>query len=144
MERLNKEININVSDCIDVKYGSVNKNKPQVIYIIGKTWLSYHLESVNSSIVKKIMSSFKREITKSLSHVNIFSDNILFDYDINLDFKNSNKFMTFEIFLKQKKMEIKSMKNFENSIYNIIYNPIQDLIFNFNKNNFTLNTKKSK
>ena len=44
MKRLNKEYILDFSNDIDVRFGSVNKDDPKVIYLSGKCWVSPKFE----------------------------------------------------------------------------------------------------
>ena len=81
--RLNKEIKIDVCDNINLKYGSVNKNDPQIIYVSGKMWISPSYEGDFETPINIIHSNFKKELTKSLRESSIFESKHILDFDIN-------------------------------------------------------------
>ena len=56
MERLNKEYYLNFNDKINLKYGSVNKNLPQVIYVCGSSWITPKFNGEYYSIINSIFS----------------------------------------------------------------------------------------
>ena len=45
MKRLNKEYSIDINPSFKTKYGSTNHKKPEVIYIVGNTYISPSFES---------------------------------------------------------------------------------------------------
>ena len=50
MKRLNKEYILDFSNDIDVRFGSVNKDDPKVIYLSGKCWVSPKFEDNYNNI----------------------------------------------------------------------------------------------
>ena len=62
MERLNKEYYLNFHDKINLKYGSVNKNLPQVIYVCGSSWITPKFNGEYYSIINSIFSKFKSQL----------------------------------------------------------------------------------
>ena len=63
MKRLNKEYKLDVCRHISLKYGTVNKNNPQVVYVSGKCWVSplrqMNYELVFNDIEKKMRNNIK-------------------------------------------------------------------------------------
>lgn len=113
MKRLNKEYKICSNKTIELIYGSTNKNNPQVIYISGKCWISPSFCDDYETILKNIKKEFIRYINKFIKFDNIFDNKFILDFDINIDSLNLNtkKYLSFNIFLKQKDEVIYSLKD---------------------------------
>ena len=77
MIRLNKEIKLNNCKNINLKYGSINKNDPQVIYVSGKMWLCPTYDGNYSEQVNLVYNSFKRKLNSALSNSKNSNDFII-------------------------------------------------------------------
>lgn len=113
MKRLNKEYKICSDKTIELIYGSTNKNNPQVIYISGKCWISPSFCGDYETILNNIKKEFIRYINKFIKFDKIFDNKFILDFDINIDSLNLNtkKYLSFNIFFKQKDEVIYSLKN---------------------------------
>ena len=84
---LNKEFKLNINDNIDVKYGSVNKDNPQVIYVSGKCWVkTFSIYNDNRTIMDDIKAKMEKSIKYNLMDGVLFDDRkLIMDFDINTD-----------------------------------------------------------
>ena len=133
MERLSKEFKLNISDNISVKYGSVNKNSPKVIYIEGKCWVSPLFEGDYAAHIDSIKAQFRKGVSKLLISNEVYSSKFILDFDINTENMkiNEKKFLSFNIFLRQKSnslytlKDIKIYKHFPTMV-NMLYNLLNE------------------
>jgi len=136
MIRLNKEIKIDSCKNICLKYGSVNKNNPQVIYISGKMWICPNYDGDFDDSIKILHSKFKKELSKILRSSSVFESKYILDFDINSDnlIVNKKKFFSITFFIKQKKeklLKLNSLKNIISSEFSYLFNDLEkDLIEN--------------
>lgn len=114
MKKSVKEIKLNVSDSIVLKYGTMNRENPKVIYINGKTWLMPLYEGDYENVVNQAISIYKKELKKRLLETDKFERNMLCEFDIRPEAMkvNKKKFLSFDIFIKQKNcLEMKKLKD---------------------------------
>lgn len=136
MIRLNKEIKLNGCKNICLKYGSVNKNDPQVIYVSGKMWICPTYDGDFDEPISFIRSKFKKELTKILRSSSIFDSRHILDFDLNSDnlVKNKKKFFSVTFFVRQKLdklMNLNSIKSIVSSDFSYLFNELEnDLIEN--------------
>jgi hypothetical protein len=102
MKRLNKEYKLDVSDSVALKYGSVNKDNPQVIYVSGKCWICPTKESDYDEVISNIESDMRRNIRNVLVDGVNFENRFILDFDISTDgfFPNRKKFLSFDFYLR--------------------------------------------
>lgn len=124
MKRLNKEYNIDINPSFKTKYGSTNHKKPEVIYIVGNTYISPSFESNDYiSEVNELKTSYNKLVNKLISeYSSIFDKNCIFDIDVcdNRLKKDKKTFLTFELYIKQK--DCKQLHEIETIIKNISTN----------------------
>lgn len=114
MKKSVKEIKLNVSDSIVLKYGTMNRENPKVIYINGKTWLMPLYEGDYENVVNQAISIYKKVLKKRLLETDKFERNMLCEFDIRPEAMkvNKKKFLSFDIFIKQKHcLEMKKLKD---------------------------------
>lgn len=114
MKKSVKEIKLNVSDSIVLKYGTMNRETPKVIYINGKTWLMPLYEGDYEKVVNQAISIYKKDLKKRLLETDKFERNMLCEFDIRPEAMkvNKKKFLSFDIFIKQKHcLEMKKLKD---------------------------------
>jgi hypothetical protein len=145
MKRLNKEYSLDINNKIFIKYGTVDRNNPQIIYVLGKTWI-YPL-SVND--YDKIIESIKYNFRKKLKHLvfnNINFDNrFVCDFDINTNSLKLNKknYLSFELFFKQSGYNnLEDIKCIKDDVISIIKPLIENLEFELNMCEFNLSKSK--
>ena len=137
MKRLNKEYNIDINPSFKTKYGSTNHKKPEVIYIVGNTYISPSFESNDYvSEVNGLKTSYNKLVSELISeYSSIFDKNCIFDIDVcdNRIKKGKKTFLTFELYLKQK--DCKQLPEIESIIKKISIN----LTNNFKEKLYTKN-----
>lgn len=143
MERLNKEYELDVNDKFVIRYGSVNRKFPIVIYVNGKTWVQPTSEFDYVSSIREICKSFKNNLRKQLSLSDIFHNKMIIDFDISVASieKGKKKFLSFEVYLKQKG-EVLSLADIQFTLKNIIGNAVDNMAENLINNTFILSREK--
>lgn len=118
MIKLNKEIKLNSCKNICLKYGSVNKNDPQVIYVSGKMWICPTYDGDFESPISFAYNNFKRKLTKILRDSTIFESKHILDFDINPEnlIKDKKKFFSISFFIKQNSEKLINLNNIKNII----------------------------
>ena len=126
MKRLNKEYKLDVSDYVLLKYGSVNKDNPQVIYVSGKCWVSPTKETDYDGVIAKIESDMRKNIkSEFIDNVN-FENRFILDFDISTDgLYPTRKLTDLRKILGDKVKTISS-----------------EMVFAFKENNFTVEKRK--
>ena len=118
MIRLNKEIKIDTCKNINLKYGSVNKNDPQVIYVSGKMWICPTYDGDFNEPINLVYNNFRKELNSILRNSVAFDSKHILDFDINPInlVKNKKKFFSISFFVKQKSEKLINLKNMKNLI----------------------------
>lgn len=144
MERLNKEYKLDINDNFSIKYGSVNRLMPIVIYVSGKAWITPTTEFDYSSAMKNILTKFKNVLKKQLSVSPYFHDKMIAEFDVNTSAMEvgKKKYFSFEFYLKQKGNVLK-LKDVQFPIKSSIKKAIDDMAQNMINNTFILSKEKN-
>ena len=145
MKRLNKEIKLNVSNHINLKYGSTNKDNPQIVYILGKAWISPKFNGEYESILNGIQNNFRKKIKKNVMESNIFENKFVLDFDLNSTNmeKGKKKFLSFDLFLKQNSNNVIKLKELNSILSNNVRSIANDLVYDFSINDFDVAKTKN-
>lgn len=144
MVRLNKEYKLNVCDGIKVKYGTVNKINPSVIYIKCRMWVKPIFDDDYKLITNNAYINLKKHIRKAIVDRDLFSSRHILSFDIKPDnfiYKKST-FCSLSLFLKQKSetpMEAKKLKNIISSDFGNVLKEFEDY---FNNNGLLVRKEK--
>jgi len=136
MIRLNKEVKLNSCKNISLKYGSVNKNEPQVIYVSGKMWICPTYDGDFNEPINLVYSKFKKELSRILRNSTVFESRHILDFDLNSEnlVRNKKKFFSITFFIKQKSeklINLNNIKNIVSSDFSYLFNELEnDLIEN--------------
>lgn len=144
MKRLNKEFKLDICDQILLKYGSVNKDNPQIVYISGKCWVSPQTKMDYTLAINIIKKEMKNKIKTFLIDGENFCNKFILDFDINTDkmLPNEKKFLSFDLYLKQNENNKKSLKNLKEILNRKMRVIANNLIYLFNENDFSIQKKK--
>lgn len=144
MIRLNKEIKLNTCKNIDLKYGSVNKNDPQVIYVSGKMWVCPTYDGDFNEQINFIYSKFKKELTSILRNSKVFDSRHILDFDLNSEklVQNKKKYFSVTFFIKQKSEKLINLNNIKNIISSDFSYLFNDLESNLIENDFEVSKRK--
>ena len=144
MKRLNKEYKLDVCKHISLKYGTVNRNNPQVVYVSGKCWVS-PLRAMNyGDIISNIEKEMRRNIkTFFIDEIN-FDNKYILDFDINIDNINPNekKFLSFDFYLRQNEKNKKQLTDLKDLLNGKVSTIANNLVYMFKENNFSIEKRK--
>jgi hypothetical protein len=144
MKRLNKEYKLDVSNDVILKYGSVNKDNPQVIYVSGKCWISPTRETDYDEAISDVESRMRKNIKKTIIDGINFEDKFILDFDINTDgfFPNRKKFLSFDFYLRQNEKNKKSLSDIKQFISEKVRYISNEMVYDFKEYHFTVEKKK--
>ena len=145
MKRLNKEYKLDVCKHISLKYGTVNKNNPQIIYISGKCWVSPLKKMDYSEVIKIIEKNMRKNIKNFLIDGINFENKYILDFDVNVDklTPNEKKFLSFDFYLKQNETNKKSLIDLKDTLNRKVSTIANNLVYAFKENDFIIQKKKS-
>ena len=144
MKRLNKEYKLDSSSSVILKYGSVNKDNPQVIYISGKCWICPTVETDYDNVIANVETEMRKNIRNGIVDGVNFANNFILDFDISTDglYPNRKKFLSFDFYLRQNernKKKLADLKEFLDSKVRYISN---EMVYMFKENGFTVEKQK--
>lgn len=144
MIKLNKEIKLNNCKNISLKYGSVNKNDPKVIYVTGKMWICPTYDGDFEKMMEYFHLSFKKGLSKVLKNNSVFDTKYILDFDINQTnlVKNKKKYFSITFFVRQKSDNLIKLKNIKNIIsydFGYLFNELEN---NLIENDFEVSKTK--
>lgn len=144
MKRLNKEYKLDSSSSVILKYGSVNKDNPQVIYISGKCWICPTVETDYDKVITDIESEMRKNIRKILVDGVNFDDKFILDFDISTDglYPNRKKFLSFDFYLRQNERNKKSLVDLKEFLDSKVRYISNEMVFAFKENAFTVEKQK--
>jgi hypothetical protein len=144
MKRLNKEYKLDVCNHVIVKYGSVNKDNPQVIYISGRCWVSPKVNIDYDYVISNIEKEMRKNIKLFLMDGVNFDKKFILDFDINTDNFGigDKKFLSFDFYLRQNEANKKSLKDLKNILNGRISTVVNNLVYLFKENDFTIEKRK--
>lgn len=144
MLRLNKEYKIELNDKLSIKYGTVNRNHPIVIYLSCRTWVCPTNKFDFENQFEEIKRLFKKDLKVKLSNNVLFENKFIcdFDYKVKVIKEKKKNFLSFEIFLKQKENNIIQAKLLKDDIVNIFNDVINNFVDNMTNNSFSLSLTK--
>lgn len=144
MKRLNKEYKLDVCNHISLKYGTVNRNNPQVVYISGKCWVSPQKEMDYSNVINDIEKNMRKNIKSFLIDGVNFDNKFILDFDINIDNLSPKvkKFLSFDFYLRQNEKNKKELADLKELFNRKISTIANNLVYSFNENDFTVDKKK--
>ena len=144
MKRLNKEYKLDVCKHISLKYGTVNRNNPQVVYVSGKCWVS-PLRAMNyGDIISNIEKEMRRNIkTFFIDEIN-FDNKYILDFDINVDniSPNEKKFLSFDFYLRQNEKNKKQLGDLKDMLNRKVSTIANNLVYMFKENDFSIEKRK--
>lgn len=144
MKRLNKEYKLDVCKHISLKYGTVNRNNPQVVYVSGKCWVS-PLRNMNYvDVISNIEKEMRRNIkTFFIDEIN-FDNKYILDFDINVDNINPNekKFLSFDFYLRQNEKNKKQLGDLKDMLNRKVSTIANNLVYMFKENDFSIEKRK--
>ena len=146
MKRLNKEYKLDVCKHISMKYGTVNKNNPQVVYVSGKCWVSPLKQMDYANVVNGIEKNMRKNIKTFLVDGVNFENKYILDFDVNVEniLPNEKKFLSFDFYLRQNESNKKSLTDLKDTFNGKISTIANNLVYMFKENDFTIEKTKGK
>jgi hypothetical protein len=141
--RLNKEYELDINDFFDIRYGSVNRLNPMVIYVSCKSWIR-PLKDINfKQPINMFMNSFKQKLKKKIINSTLFDNKLIYDDCINYNTMQLNKknYFSFEFYIKRNECETE-LKYLNNDIESLIKELINELSIHLKNDNFILTKNK--
>lgn len=144
MKRLNKEYKLDICNHVVVKYGSVNKDNPQVVYVSGRCWVSPQMKMDYENVICHIEREMRKNIKLFLIDDINFDKKFILDFDINTDNFGigDKKFLSFDFYLRQNETNKKSLKDLKNILNGKISTVVNSLVYLFKENDFTIEKRK--
>lgn len=144
MKRLNKEFKIDVCKSIALKYGTVNREDPRVVYINGRCWITPTSEMEYGSVLSSIEANMRKDIKRHFIDKVNFDDRFIFDFSVNTDNLSPSvkKFLTFDLYVRQnngRKKPLKELKGIVEGKMSVIAN---NLSMDLKENDFSVSQKK--
>lgn len=142
MKRLTKEYNLDICRHIQVKYGTINRENPEVIYVNGKCWVMPLEESDYKDVIHGIERNLRKNINLFLMDDEHFKKKYILDFDINTDTFNVNekKFLSFDLYLRQN--NVIPIKNLKGILEKKLSTIVNNLVYHFSENDFIVQKKK--
>ena len=118
MRRLNKEYKLNVCRHISMRYGSVNKKDPRVIYISGKCWLEPSEQDDYVQVIKSLENEFKKNVKLFLANGKSFGKRFILDFHANADSmeQGSKTYMSFDLYLRQSDKDVQPLEALQDTL----------------------------
>lgn len=144
MKRLNKEYRLDVSKNVSLKYGSVNKDNPQVIYVSGRCWVCPTKETDYDGVISRIESDMRKNIMDLLRDSVNFEKKYILDFDISTDglYPNRKKFLSFDFYLRQNEKGKKKLADLKQLLDSKVRYISNEMVFAFEENAFTVEKQK--
>jgi len=144
MKRLNKEYKLDVCNHISLKYGTVNRNNPQVVYVSGKCWVSPQRDMDYGNVIDNIEKTMRKNIKYFLIDGINFDNRFILDFDINIDglVPREKKFLSFDFYLRQNENNKKKLSDLNDLFKRKVSTIANNLVYSFKENDFTINKKK--
>ena len=144
MKRLNKEYKLDVCNHVVVKYGSINKDNPQVVYVSGKCWVTPNIKMPYRDIIDYVKDEMKKNIKLFLIDGINFDKRFILDFDIAADKFNvgEKKFLSFDFYLRQNEENKKTLKELKAFISGKLSTIVNSLVYQLNENNFDVAKRK--
>lgn len=143
MERLNKEYCLDFNNKLNLKYGTVNKNFPQVVYISGNGWIAPKFNGEYDALINCAINKFKSQLKHVIISSPFFENKFVCDFDIKTASLRENKknYFMFEFYVKQKD-HVVQLKDLKTNIKNTFKFLIDNLVNNLTDNTFELTRNK--
>jgi hypothetical protein len=133
MKRLNKEYKLDVCNHISLKYGTVNRNNPQVVYVSGKCWVSPQRDMDYGNVIDNIEKTMRKNIKSFLIDGINFDNRFILDFDINIDglVPREKKFLSFDFYLRQNENNKKKLSDLNDLFKRKVSTIANNLVYSF-------------
>lgn len=143
-KKTNREIALKTNNGILAKYGSIDRKHPEVVYLSGKCWIKCDNISEKYAVaIKKVKKDFDKIVNKFVyDKRDIFGTKHIFDIDYS-SFFNPNKkvkFLSFDLFVRQKNKELMMLNN--DVFKSVFIDLIDELSYDLECNGFMPSKRK--
>ncbi len=138
------ELKMGTIDGVAIKCGSTNRKEPDVIYMVGKTWVKPNIECNFESSIALVRRNMERRIKIALNTFDDFENKYIFDFSLtplNMEV-GKPKFMQFQIFLRQNKRKMREFRKIKDILNETMTPIVRAMINDFNDNDFDLTIHK--
>lgn len=145
-ERLNSEKKIEHNK-IKLKIGTIDKKKPKVIYVEGRTFVTSSEERDNTPRdITDIKHNFKKIINECLYQNDIFETKYILDFQVAAGGIHMGKksFMSFQLMLSQKNEELKKMSEIKEHCFDMFLKIADGLVNETEDRGYLLSKMKKK
>lgn len=128
-----------------VKFGTVNKKNPEVVYIESKTFISpLNREKKHNVLLQKVRREFLFFINETLKNSCIYETNCILDFQVaNSGLQVGKKsFLTYQLLLRQNRSNVKDFKVIKNESIDLINNLSNALSLLLENNGFLVSKTK--
>lgn len=141
-KRLSQTYNL-VNDKMAISFGTVNKTKPQVVFITAGCWIYSDAIGNHKQYLIDLENTIRKLIKDYLLNDGLFSQRFILDYDVCLDnIFRRKRFVNIEVFLKQNSTTVHTVKELLPSVTERTTNLVDELIDELESNDFTVTKKK--
>lgn len=147
MGRLNKECVINISNQFRSVYGTTNRLNPSVIYVEIKGWVDSCATNLEPNLDKRqivydLCKNLKKGLYEKIIDSNKFERKFIFDINTSMNPQNKSKkhFLTIDLFVKQ--IKTSRINELQNSIYEILSDPIKEFERSLNEIGISITAQK--
>lgn len=130
-----------------VKFGTVNKKNPEVVYIEAKTFITPCSNDFNhNAALQKVRRHFLYYINELLNHSKFYETKTILDMQVakNCLIVGKKSFLTFQLLLRQNRNNIKPFKMLKNETVDFINLTTNTLYSLLCENQFIVTKTKSK
>jgi hypothetical protein len=128
-----------------VKFGTVNKKNPEVVYVEAKTFIAPLSKEFNhNAALQKVRREFTFFINEMLKHSSIYETKSILDFQVAKSCLQVGKksFLTFQLLLRQNRNDIKPFKNLKNETTEFITLITNALVVLLTNNEFSVTKNK--
>jgi len=143
-KRTFKEYGMDKIGGVSLKFGSVNRIEPHVVYLIGKTWVKPTREHDYGETLSLVKKNLEDRLKRTLSYTKDFENKYILDFSltpINM-IVGKAKFLQFQIFLRQNRKDVKGLEKVKEALDENLRPIIRAMVIDFEDNNYNLSDRK--
>lgn len=143
-KRTFKEYGMDKIGGVSLKFGSVNRIEPHVVYLIGKAWVKPTREHDYGETLSLVKKNLEDRLKRTLSYTKDFESKYILDFSltpINM-IVGKAKFLQFQIFLRQNRKDVKGLERVKEALNENLRPIIRAMVTDFEDNNYNLSDRK--
>lgn len=144
IKRLKREYGLDINNNVVVKYGTLDKENPKVVYVTCKGYITPIEKFDYDSAIDDIINCFKKKLRHTLRKSIYFENKFICDFDlksVTMEYNKKNYFMV-EFYVRQLNNNIVGIKEVDKYLIETFSHNINDLIKQFNDNTFIVTKTK--